>query len=191
MAEKIKEDPKSFYAYVRSKQKVREGIGPLTTVTGILSVSDNEKCNILNDYFQSVFTIEDTICDLNIEMESKTDPSTELNNICISRDNIIKAINGMKENKTGGGDEIPSTLIIRLRDELTEPLYIIFNSSFELNQVPDDWKSANVTAIFKSGSKKEASNYRPISLTSQFGELFEKIIKLQLVEYLEKTRLLT
>ena len=33
LAENIKEDPKTFYAYVRSKSKVKVGIGPLLCVT--------------------------------------------------------------------------------------------------------------------------------------------------------------
>jgi len=37
---KIKEDPKSFYAYVRSKSRAKVGIGPLLDKLGKLS-NDN------------------------------------------------------------------------------------------------------------------------------------------------------
>ena len=61
LAKDIKSNPKSFYAYVRSKTKVKEVVGPLRDTSNQL-VSDNEvMCEILNEYFGSVFTSEDDI----------------------------------------------------------------------------------------------------------------------------------
>ena len=45
-------------------------------------------------------------------------------------------------------------------------LNIIFNESLESSEIPDEWKKGKITAFFKKGSKKVASNYRPVSLTS-------------------------
>ena len=42
-----------------------------------------------------------------------------------------------------------------------------------------------VTAVFKQGARKKPENYRPVSLTSQVGKVMEKIIKKELVTYLE------
>src|SRR5664279_747134 len=58
MAKDVKSNPRSFYAYVRSKTKVKEIVGPLRKYDGNY-VSDNEEIgNVLNDYFGSVFTDE-------------------------------------------------------------------------------------------------------------------------------------
>ena len=49
--------------YVRSKQDVKEGIGPLQGSEGTL-VSDHQgMANLLNDYFVSVFTKESPFLD--------------------------------------------------------------------------------------------------------------------------------
>jgi len=56
---KIKEDPKSFYAYVNSKSRVKVGIGPLLDKLGKLSNDQKIMGEILNDYFSSVFTKDD------------------------------------------------------------------------------------------------------------------------------------
>jgi hypothetical protein len=55
---RCKKNAKSFYAHVSSKTKVKDAVGPLLNSDGNY-VSDNEAmCNILNDYFGSVFTEE-------------------------------------------------------------------------------------------------------------------------------------
>ena len=51
--------------------------------------------------------------------------------------------------------------------------------------------SAYITPLYKSGDKKDPSNYRPISLTSICCKLMEKVIKDVMVENLIKHNLLS
>jgi len=51
--------------------------------------------------------------------------------------------------------------------------------------LPADWKTANVTPIFKKGNKGLPENYRPISLTSQCSKLLEAMVRDGLTEFLE------
>ena len=53
------------------------------------------------------------------------------------------------------------------------------------------WKLANVTPIFKKGDKQSIVNYRPISLLSICGKIFEKIIFNNLYTYLNVNNLIT
>ena len=57
---------------------------------------------------------------------------------------------------------------------MSKPLVLIFKKSVEEGSIPDIWKKANVTAIFKKRDRKRAENYRPISLTSVPGKILEK-----------------
>ena len=50
--------------------------------------------------------------------------------------------------------------------EISEPLAIIYNKSLSEGVVPQEWKRANITPLFKKGARSDAGNYRPVSLTS-------------------------
>ena len=52
--------------------------------------------------------------------------------------------------------------------------------------IPDEWRDAEVTPIFKKGSKSDPANYRPVSLTVIAGKLMERIVKDALMDYVEK-----
>ena len=58
---------------------------------------------------------------------------------------------------------------------LCNPLAAIFNSSFKMGIFPDIWKIARITSIFKSGSKSDMGNYRPLSVLSVVSRLLEKL----------------
>jgi hypothetical protein len=69
-------------------------------------------------------------------------------------------------------------------------LTIIYKKSLESGIVPEDWRVANVTPIFKKGSKAEACNYRPVSLTSVCCKIFESIVREGLMAHLLDNKLL-
>jgi len=74
LVKKIKEDPKSFYAYAWSKSRAKVCIGPLLDKLGKLSNDQIILSEILNDYFSSVFTKEDlaTMPDMSIRKKQSS-----------------------------------------------------------------------------------------------------------------------
>ena len=69
---------------------------------------------------------------------------------------------------------------------------MMFTSSLKSSQIPQDWRwQTYVTPIFKKGSKKLASNYRPISLTSQVCKIMgKKLIKGRIIDHLNANSLI-
>ena len=61
---------------------------------------------------------------------------------------------------------------------------IIFRKSVAEGVVPQEWKRANITPLFKKGSRSDPSNYRPVSLTSHVGKILGAIIKEKLLGHL-------
>ena len=60
MAQNIKGDRKSFFAYIRSKTKSKVTIGPLSDSGGRVLDSPSDMVDEFNSYCASVFTREDT-----------------------------------------------------------------------------------------------------------------------------------
>ncbi|KAF2348173.1 hypothetical protein FHG87_021071 [Trinorchestia longiramus] len=77
--------------------------------------------------------------------------------------------------KSTGPDGLGPRILKETAEVVSEPLTKIFNRSLETVIVPDDWKRANVTPIFKKGNKQIPNNYRPISLTSVISKAIKTI----------------
>lgn len=56
--------------------------------------------------------------------------------------------------------------------------------------LPEDFKQANVSPIFKKGNRKNPENYRPVSVTSIPCKILESIIRDNMVKHLETNRLI-
>ena len=52
-------NPKEFFRYVREKKTLKSTIGPLLSADGEIVTDERETADILNDYFASVFTVEE------------------------------------------------------------------------------------------------------------------------------------
>ena len=180
-------NPKLFYSYIKSKKVTSNDIGPLIRQDGILTSNSLEVAELLNTYFSSVFTNESNLSNSNHFATINIEP---LVNIQLTEADVQNAINRLKRNKSPGPDHIYSRTIKELNELLCTPLKILFAMSFEQSTIPDIWKAANVTPIFKSGCKSKTENYRPISLTSLIGKLFESIIRDKIVNYLETNSLI-
>ncbi|BHF73712.1 hypothetical protein SprV_0401679400 [Sparganum proliferum] len=97
----------------------------------------------------------------------------------------------LNESKSPGPDDMPPKLLKELAAELVKPLPLLFQASFEAGCLPADLKSARITLLHKGGSKASANNYRPISLTTICCKIMEKIIKRELMRFLEQHNLLS
>ena len=73
---------------------------------------------------------------------------------------------------TSPWDWMRFTRVLReLVEVIAEPLSIIYQRSLLTGEVPEDWRLANVTPIYKKCCKEDLGNYRPVSLTSVPGKV--------------------
>ena len=99
----IRNDSKSFYAYVRTIQKVRDKVGPLENNSGNI-ISD-----VLNEFFSSVFTTDVGSLPVTKFEGNKSD---HLGQLFVTSEMIAKKIKKMmKDNKSPDVDGIPRKLL--------------------------------------------------------------------------------
>ena len=73
--------------------------------------------------------------------------------------------------------------------EFAKPLAILLRESIKQGKIPNSWRFANISPIFKKGHRTLRSNYRPISLTSVISKILERIIRDELLRHLIENRL--
>ena len=172
---------KTFANYIKSKSKTITGIGPLKSSNGALITDEKDMAEMLNSFFASVFTKDDPA--ENIPLRN-IETAARLTNAVFTRGKISEKIKGLKANSAPGPDGTSVKLLQTAREELIYPLLVLYERSLNSGIVPSTLKQAVVTPIFKKGTKGEAGNYRPVSLTSIPCKIFESIMKDSIMEHL-------
>jgi len=177
--------------YINSKRKIKTSIGDLNSVDvcgNPITVSTNtEKAEVLGDFFSSVFTVEKELNSSSIPFEPC---HSSIKQLIFDEQIILDKLNKINITKSPGPDGLHPRILYELRYELLEPLTILFQSSYQLRKLPDDWKIGHVTAVYKKGNKSDPSNYRPISLTSIICKLMESIIRDHIMHFSLRIRTL-
>ena len=187
LANDIKLNPKKFWNYLNLKRNSNRDFPTMVDSEGRKYYSDLDKAGQFNNYFSEVFTSEPATNIPNLPNKAGLNKMTD---IIIDEGVVAKELKKVDISKSAGPDLIHSRVIYELRDHIAYPLSKIFQYSLNEGSLPSIWKLANVKPIHKKGKKNTFSNYRPISLTSVCSKLMERIIRDQLVRYLESNNLI-
>jgi len=89
-----------------------------------------------------------------------------------------------------GPDGMHPQVLRELADATAQLLSIIFERSWRTGEVPEDWRKANVTLIFKKGKKEAPGNHRLVSLTSIPGKMMEQLILEVIIKQVEEKKVI-
>ena len=73
---------------------------------------------------------------------------------------------------------------------LIEPILKLFNLIFEKGDFPKLWNESYITLLHKKGNKSDPANYRGISLTSNLGNLFNKVLYARILKFLNLNKII-
>ena len=163
-------------------------MSPLISESGTTAVSDEDKANVLNQFFSSVYTREEKH-NLPDREEASRSSGTTIIDICITPQAVENKLKDLNVCKAQGPDGIPARVLKELSHELAIPLSIVFNKSIEEGSIPEDWKKAHVIPIFKKGTRTDPGNYRPVSLTCIICKVLESIVRDVIVDHMNKNEL--
>ena len=131
LANNIKNDCKSFYAYARSKSKSKVRVGPIINRTGVPSSSDYEMCEIFNDYFVSVFTTEDLATIPTPKLEWQGSDSSSLQDIELNSEIVARKLVSLRADKATGADDLNPRYLKEVQEEMVNPLLYISRKSMD------------------------------------------------------------
>ena len=85
----------------------------------------------------------------------------------------------------GGISPLPALNYRRTITNFVNAIVKLFRKCTDSGKLPQVWKSANLSALFKSGSKTDPLNYRPVSLTCILCKVYEKILRDEILFFVE------
>ena len=188
LANKAKKNPKLLFKYIKKSQKVREYIRALMNSSNQVTNDPRDIVEILNDQFQSVF-VKERDSDVLPDFPMRT--INECSEIDISYNDILSRLKNLNPDKSCGVDEIRPKVLQECASELAVPLTLIYSDSIKKGEIPLIWKLANISPLYKKGSRLLAENYRPVSLTSVPCKILEGVIKDKIMKHLNEDNLIT
>ncbi|XP_071477586.1 uncharacterized protein [Diadema antillarum] len=163
---------KRFWSFIKHNRSDSGGISEPSS-KGRNLTDPTEKADALNHQFQTVFTKETPVpCDL---LPSNS-PYETMPDINITTAGVKKLLDKLNPKKASGPDGITPRVLKELSNTIAPCLCNIFRKSYNLGEIPDDWRHANIVPIFKKGYRADPSNYKPISLTCITCKLMEHIL---------------
>ena len=146
-----------------------------------------DKASVLNEYFTSVFTKENTSDIPPLDGHSFPDISS----IDVTIAGVTALLSNLKIHKASGPDKISASLLKNLATTLAPALTLIFKASLSQSSLPSQWKIANIVPLFKKGNQSKPGNYRPVSLTCICSKVLEHIVFSYIFSHLTKYNILT
>lgn len=194
----LKPGDKAFWKISRSLRGKNKNQIPYLNNGNTRITSDSQKAEILAKSFEQANNLttnykhsNDTSVNAIVKNFKKENPDS-VNAILTSFSELNYLVSSLKSSKSPGFDNVPNLLLKKLPAKALNLLVLIFNSCIKLNYFPKKFKTAKVIAIHKPGKpKNNPSSYRPISLLSNLGKLFEKIVHTRLYEYVSDNSIIS
>ena len=187
LTEKAKIDPNIIWQARKKAQATNSMEYNTITEDNITLTEPEETLEYVAEYFQNLYqaregepeyhksteeikvAVEQAVRNNNTKPEQGEEPITpkEMNN----------AIKRLKRKKSLGPDKIPNEVFIEADQETRHILCNIFNKIHKAENIPPSWREGEILRLYKGkGKKGKCSNERGITLASNAGKVYERIV---------------
>ena len=167
----------------------KSSLSSLSLGSDNMVVSSADKAELLCHEFAKNSSLND---------ENKSPPSfpsrtaATLSSVSITVRQVRRILKCLDASKSSGPDGIPVIVLKECAPELAPVFSKLFRKCLAAGEYPSCWKVASVVPIPKKGcDSSQPSSYRPISLLSVIGKVFESVVNAHLLSYLEAHHLLS
>ena len=147
---------------------------------------NNLNADSLNTYFVNVGENLSSVLPVHVKPKSKNKCSSPLFLKKTCPHEIARCISSLKNSRSEDLLGISKKLSKLANFEINGVLFFLINRAISERKLRNVFKIANVIPLFKSGSKLDCSNYRPISLLPVIRKIFERILKTRIVFFSRK-----
>ena len=185
-----------FNKYKNQNKPIEEPDTPLITPDGSFAADSKKKCDEFARHLNSVHQTPDNPL-FDTDFKNHIDGLTANTNKDVETDSIEpiqlaqfkEILLETKKNSAPGDDCVSYDLMKKCSDSTKQIFCNIINKCLKENIFPQAWKEAKVRMLPKPGRDKNyAANYRPISLLSALGKMYERYIYIYLMKELQKKK---
>ena len=194
--ERYQQDSKKQWQMINSllgRKKKFTDINKLTNSDGTTDSTPDSISNSFNKYFSNIASNLKSSTSLHVSQNNPSDcyqqflkgpVSRSMHLSSVDAGEVYKVIQSFK-NKSTRDTKIESLKVANSSYVFTSTLALIINKSFQQGIFPDQMKIAKVVPIHKEGSKTDVGNYRPISLLTSFSKIYEKLMHVRILKFLD------
>lgn len=180
-------DKKKFFKYVRSVTDTKVSVPQIRDQGGGICDSAQDTSEIFALRFSEIFSQEPREA---VPLLTTARCSASLENVEFPSQVIEAELKTLNVSTSPGPGSLTATLLKRCASSLSVPLSSIMEASFRQSTLPQAWKHALVTPIFKKGDKLDPDNYRPVSVVPIVAKIAEKVILKSVLPFLLRNNVL-
>ena len=169
--------PKKFWDEIKKTKNSKSG-------------SNEVDLKTFYEHFKHLYSVDEPFSRDQVESRLRDSDAafTESSNVLaekITVDEVLRAVDKLKCNKSAGIDLLIPEIFIACKDVISPLLCKLFNFMFDNCVYPESWSSGIIVPIPEKGDKKDANNYRGITLTSIFSKNFSHVLDNRLRKFVE------
>ena len=186
LANLIPEAPKLFHAYLRQRKKGCPRVGPLRKEDSALTYDYAAMSELFADAFSSVY-----IPNAPANPYPYQTHNGSMEELVVTLDAVLEVLSSLSKTSSAGTDNVHPSILVNCAEAVALPLTLIIRRTLDSGILPSQWKISRVAPIFKSGSKYDPLNYRPVSITSAPCKVAERLIVNHILEYFNREEILS